>query len=1185
MLERIKKKNSSDILLTELLEFEHINRKEIAKFECDSNVINITIKGKSTMIFTDYFLYSHHCKSYFEYIHNFSLNSENIQFESDFNVFHYLYLAKFTSKQPYQSDFYVCTKSYPKSAIMISLMLLMCGDTGALINPGPKIDCSYCDKLIRYNSNFLSCQFCNCKVHLKCNNSVKTPNFICYLCTDNFLPSSLSEDIEIADKEKHVSNENLKSLYENENFYEKFNKKGLHFIHANVRSLYNKMSEVRYLSRKTNVAVLAITESWLDGSYTDDAVKIDGYSIQRRDREGHAGGICVYIRDDIAFNRRSDLENEELEDLWVEILLTHTKPIYLGVCYRNEKNNNLLKCLDNTFSKIRPDCDSLVLGDFNICILKNKTKLCKDYKSLLTYYNCKQLVHSPTRVTEKTSTLLDHIFTNNIEKISQSGVLPMGLSDHFLTYCTRKSIRGHIGTHKTISIRSLKSYSITDFLTRLRNTNWTDVTRCNDVNIAWLRFKEIFTNILNEVAPIKKVRINTRTEPWMSSEILKLISKRDKALNLANKYKSNTFLREEFNELRNKVQREIKKAKSNFFKDKIEENKNNPKKLWKQFKSLGYSSKSKVNSKIVLNIDNNICFQPKQIAQYMQNYFLNVASALVSKLPSPLNIFSTDSNLLKTFYMAKNVRPNSFMLNTISEQFVNTELSQLNINKSTGFDEIPARFLKDGSSEIKEVVTYLINLSICKNEFPDELKYAIVKPLFKKNKKTEVENYRPVSVLCIISKILEKAVHSQLDQYLNKNKILYSHQSGFRKGHSTDTCLINLMDYIHKGISEGDYVGMVLLDLQKAFDTVDHSILCEKFKLMGVGCVQWFKSYLSNRKQIVTVNNSQSISGIVTCGVPQGSILGPLLFLCYINDMPLSVKCKLYLYADDSTLLVQGKQPTLIAQALSENLDRCRSWLIDNKLSLHLGKTEAILFGTKRKLKNVNNFQVKCGNTIINNVKSVKYLGLTLDADLSGESIVSNILKKAGGRLKFLYRHSNILNLKARKTLCSALIQCYFDYSCSSWYMGLTKRSKQKLQIMQNKMIRFILKLNSRSHIGCNELENVNMLSVSNRVKQIKLNHVYKIWRETSPEYMFENFNRISDTELRNCTRASINNFFLPRVQGNCINIFFYSGIKAWNSLPAEIKHIQNESTFKDKVKRNIALEARTVESCPFLFF
>ena len=158
-------------------------------------------------------------------------------------------------------------------------------------------------------------------------------------------------------------------------------------------------------------------------------------------------------------------------------------------------------------------------------------------------------------------------------------------------------------------------------MAKLRNTNWTYVTLCTDVNFAWLRFKGIFNNILNEVAPIKQVRINIRTEPWMDSEILDLIRKRDKALSISNKYRSNTTLRLEFNELRNKVQREIKKAKSNFFKDKIEENKNNPKKLWKQFKSLGYSSKSKTNSKTVLNIDNNICFQPKKNCPVYEHLF------------------------------------------------------------------------------------------------------------------------------------------------------------------------------------------------------------------------------------------------------------------------------------------------------------------------------------------------------------------------------------------------------------------------------------------------------------------------------------------------------------------------------------------------------------------------------------
>ena len=159
--------------------------------------------------------------------------------------------------------------------------------------------------------------------------------------------------------------------------------------------------------------------------------------------------------------------------------------------------------------------------------------------------------------------------------------------------------------------------------------------------------------------------------------------------------------------------------------------------------------------------------------------------------------------------------------------------------------------------------------------------------------------------------------------------------------------------------------------------------------------------------------------------------------------MHLSVQCKLFLYADDSALLVRGKNPSTIAQCLSENLESCRDWLIDNKFSLHLGKTELILFGTKRKLKKVDSFYIKCGDTIINSVERVKYLGLILDNDLSGVSIVNNILKKAGGRLKFLYRYSDILNEKSSKTLCSALIQCYFDYSCSSWYAGLNKGLKK----------------------------------------------------------------------------------------------------------------------------------------------
>ena len=236
-------------------------------------------------------------------------------------------------------------------------------------------------------------------------------------------------------------------------------------------------------------------------------------------------------------------------------------------------------------------------------------------------------------------------------------------------------------------------------------------------------------------------------------------------------------------------------------------------------------------------------------------------------------------------------------------------VNSLNSSKSTGLDNIPPRFLKDAALFLKIPITYIINMSIVNNEVPSELKSARVKPLFKKGVTSEVGNYRPVSILSTVSKILEKAVFVQLENVLVSNNLLYEHQSGFRASYSTDTCLIHLTDYIRQQSSRGLYTGMIMLDLQKAFDTVDHNILCEKLKVMGVDSVEWFSSYLSGRSQTVNVNETFSDILPITCGVPQGSILGPLLFLCYVNDMPISISkdCKLLLYADDSAIIFSHK--------------------------------------------------------------------------------------------------------------------------------------------------------------------------------------------------------------------------------------------------------------------------------------
>ena len=379
---------------------------------------------------------------------------------------------------------------------------------------------------------------------------------------------------------------------------------------------------------------------------------------------------------------------------------------------------------------------------------------------------------------------------------------------------------------------------------------------------------------------------------------------------------------------------------------------------------------------------------------------------------------------------------------------------------------------------------------------------------------------------------------------------------------------------------------MILLDLQKAFDTVEHLILCDKLRAMGVCSVDWFESYLSGRNQFVQVNDTTSDSSPITCGVPQGSILGPLLFLCYVNDMEISIssECKLLLYADDSAILYSHKNPEMISRKLSSELESCSKWLVDNKLSLHIGKTECILYGSRKKLRKVGNFGIDCNGHSIQAQTSVKYLGVNLDKFLAGEAIANDIIQKVNSRLKFLYRQCSSLNEKTRKSLCSALIQCHLDYSCSSWYAGLTTTLKKKLQISQNKVVRFIKKLGPRSHVGYSELNSVGFLNVENRVKQLRLNHVFKIFNGTSPSYLLDHFHKVSALHGYN-TRGSSENFSVPRVSNQALSTFFFNGIKDWNSLPSEIKSCVSFNMFKTSVKKYLNSQMQLMENSIFCYY